>query len=100
MNKGYTLNQIIYTVQVPEKYKSKTYLKATYDEPEFIVKNVWRLYGGWWDLNPATLKPPRDDLLAQQMCKLAGGASYVVAQAETLAKNDELDLATSLIETA
>ena len=31
-----------------------------YDEPEFVVRNVWRLYGGWYDGNPAHLKPPRE----------------------------------------
>ena len=24
---------------------------AVYDEPEFIVRNIWRLYGGWYDGN-------------------------------------------------
>jgi hypothetical protein len=38
--------------------------KAAYDEPEFIVRNVWRLHGGWWDGNPATVKPAPERALS------------------------------------
>ncbi len=47
MNQGHNLNYIIHNVRVPEKYKSKPYLTPVYDEPEFIVRNIWRMYGGW-----------------------------------------------------
>ena len=33
------------------------YLQPVYDEPEFVVRNLWRLYGGWYDGDPAHLKP-------------------------------------------
>jgi len=36
---------------------------TVYDEPEFIVHNIWRLYGGWWT-QPATLKPANDRRIA------------------------------------
>ena len=44
----------------------KPYLRPVYDEPEFIVRNLWRLYGGWYDGNPAHLKPaPAAELAAE-----------------------------------
>jgi alkyl sulfatase BDS1-like metallo-beta-lactamase superfamily hydrolase len=48
------------------------YLQPSYDEPEFIVRNIWRLYGGWWDGNPAKLKPPKQSDLAKEIANLAG----------------------------
>ena len=42
------------------------YLRPIYDEPEFVVRNVWRLYGGWWDGNPAHLKPAPEAALADR----------------------------------
>jgi hypothetical protein len=33
----------------------RPYLRPVYDEPEFVVRTVWRLYGGWYDGNPAHL---------------------------------------------
>ena len=52
----------------------RPYLQPVYDEPEFVVRNVWRLYGGWWDGNPATLKPAPERALAAELAALAGGA--------------------------
>ena len=40
--------EIIETVKPPAALAEKPYLQPTYDEPEFIVRNVWRRYGGWW----------------------------------------------------
>ena len=31
----------------------RPYLRPVYDEPEFVVRNIWRLYGGWWDGDPS-----------------------------------------------
>jgi glyoxylase-like metal-dependent hydrolase (beta-lactamase superfamily II) len=53
MNQGARLDEIIHTVRAPDGLLDKPYLRPVYDEPEFIVRNVWRLYGGWYDGNPA-----------------------------------------------
>ncbi len=66
MNAGSTLDEIIHSVTVPEQTLARPYLRPNYDEPEFVVRNIWRLYGGWWDGNPAWLKPPPDALLAAE----------------------------------
>ena len=50
-----------------------------YDEPEFVVRNIWRLYGGWYDGNPAHLKPGPYAALAREMAGLSGGATRLIA---------------------
>ena len=70
MNAGARLDEIIHTVRPPADLAAKPYLQPVYDEPEFIVRNVWRLYGG----NPAHLKPAPDAVLATALAELAGGA--------------------------
>lgn len=100
MNAGQRLDQILGEVEVPARLLSRPYLRPVYDEPEFIVRNLWRLYGGWWDGNPATLKPARDAAVAREVAALAGGVSALVARAETLAGTNELALASHLIELA
>jgi hypothetical protein len=57
-----------------------------YDEPEFIVRNIWRLYGGWWDGNPATLKPAPERALATELAGLAGGPAALADRALVLAE--------------
>ena len=99
MNEGARLNDIVHSVQVEPDVLAKPYLKPLYDEPEFVVRNVWRLYGGWYDGNPANLKPPADAVLAGEVAHLAGGAVALAKRAETWADQD-LRLACQLVEFA
>lgn len=100
MNAGARLDEIIHTVTLPEELADKPYLRATYDEPEFVVRNIWRLYGGWYDGNPANLKPARDTELAREMATLVGGAEALARRGEELAARGDLRLACHLVEMA
>ena len=100
MNSGANRNDVIHTVKVKEGCLDKPYLQPLYDEPEFTVNNIWRQYGGWYDGNPANLKPAREAELATEFAAMAGGAEKLAARAETLAADDKLRLACHLIETA
>jgi alkyl sulfatase BDS1-like metallo-beta-lactamase superfamily hydrolase len=99
MNEGARLNDIVHTVKVDPAVLQKPYLRPAYDEPEFIVRNIWRLYGGWYDGNPANLKPARDQDLAAEMARLAGGALSLAKRAADLCDTD-LRLACHLAEMA
>lgn len=100
MNGGATLDEIVHTVRVPEKYADLPYLRGTYDEPEFVVRNIWRLYGGWYDGNPARLKPAKDDSVAAEVAALAGGAVALSVRALEIADEGDLRLACQLAEWA
>jgi alkyl sulfatase BDS1-like metallo-beta-lactamase superfamily hydrolase len=100
MNAGATLDQIVHSVHVAPELLERPYLKPLYDEPEFVVRNVWRLYGGWYDGNPARLKPAPDAALASELAQLAGGAGELVRRAQQLADAREDRLACHLIELA
>ena len=78
----------------------RPYLTPIYDEPEFIVRNLWRLYAGWWDGDPARLKPAPAAALAIELADLAGGAGRLAARAEHLAERGDLALACHLAERA
>ena len=64
------------------------------------MRNIWRLYGGWYDGNPAHLKPARDADVAREMAALAGGASVLASRAESLATDGDLRVACNLVEMA
>jgi alkyl sulfatase BDS1-like metallo-beta-lactamase superfamily hydrolase len=74
--------------------------RPVYDEPEFIVRNVWRLYGGWYGGNPAELRPAREAELGTELARLAGGAARLAARAEELSRAGEHRLACHLAEWA
>lgn len=88
MNQGARLNDIIHSVKIDPAVLEKPYLKPMYDDPEFVIRNIWRLYGGWWDGNPANLKPARDSALAEEIAALAGGALRVAERALELSASD------------
>jgi glyoxylase-like metal-dependent hydrolase (beta-lactamase superfamily II) len=86
MNGGGRLDDAIHTVTVPRRLADRPYLQPVYDEPEFVVRTVWRRYGGWWDGNPATLKPAPERALAAELAALAGGADRLAARSVELAE--------------
>ena len=100
MNAGARLDEIVHTVRAPQHLLDRPYLRPVYDEPEFVVRNVWRLYGGWYDGNPAHLKPAPDAAFAAEVAALAGGASRLAQRAAELADAGDLRLASHLAELA
>ena len=99
MNQGARLNDILHSVSIDPAVLEKPYLRPMYDEPEFVVRNIWRLYGGWYDGNPANLKPARDVTLARELASLAGGALVLAERALALVPQD-IRLACHLVELA
>ena len=85
---------------VPAELLERPYLRPVYDDPTFIVRNLWRLYGGWYDGNPAHLKPARDADVAAALAELAGGADKLAARAEQLVERGQPEVAAQLVEYA
>jgi alkyl sulfatase BDS1-like metallo-beta-lactamase superfamily hydrolase len=100
MNEGVRLDEILHSVRVPAHLADRPYLRPVYDDPEFVVRNIWRLYGGWWDGNPATLKPAPEASVAREAADLAGGAARLAERARALAAGGDLRLAGHLVEWA
>lgn len=100
MNAGARLDEILHTVRAPQDLLDKPYLRPAYDEPEFVVRNIWRLYGGWYDGNPAHLKPAPESRLAAEIAALAGGAHVLARRAREAADAGDARLACDLVELA
>jgi len=100
MNTGATLDEILHSVSVPQDRLELPFLRPLYDEPEFVIRNIWRLYGGWYDGNPSRLKPPSDRAVGIEIAALAGGVDSLVARSSELSANGDHRLACHLIELA
>ena len=98
MNQGARRNDIIHSVKVDPALLAKPYLRPLYDEPEFVVNNIWRMYGGWYDGNPAHLKPATEAALATEISSLAGGSLKLALRAQEIAATGDFRLACHLIE--
>lgn len=77
---------IVHEVDVPTY--DAPWLAETYDEGEFIARNVIRYYGGWWSGRPSELKPAPRAALAEELADLAGGAQTLADRALALAGSD------------
>jgi alkyl sulfatase BDS1-like metallo-beta-lactamase superfamily hydrolase len=100
MNAGARLDEILHTVTAPAHLLERPWLRPVYDEPEFVVRNIWRLYGGWYDGDPAHLKPAPATAFARELAELAGGATRLAERAAELAAAGDLRLAGHLAEIA
>jgi alkyl sulfatase BDS1-like metallo-beta-lactamase superfamily hydrolase len=72
MNAGAPLEQVLREVRPPARLADRPYLQAVYDEPQYVVRNLWRLYGGWYDGAPAHLQPAPAAELGAEIAALAG----------------------------
>ena len=100
MNQGASLDQIVAQVGPPPELLERPYLQPVYDEPEFIVRNIWRLYGGWYDGQPSHLKPASEAERGAEVVRLAGGIEALTKRASELAEAGELRLACHLADWA
>lgn len=98
MNRGLALDDVIHRVAPPAHLAEKPYLKPIYDHPQFLVRNIWRRYGGWWDGEPDNLLPaPR----LQQACEwiaLSGCVTRVLKRVAELEAEGDLRMACHLVE--
>jgi alkyl sulfatase BDS1-like metallo-beta-lactamase superfamily hydrolase len=100
MNRGVTLDRVIHAVEVPAHLRELPYLRPVYDHPQFLVRNVWRRYGGWYDGEPDNLLPAPRAEQAREWVTLAGGLETVLARARELAAAGNHRLACHLVEFA
>ena len=100
LNMGATLDEVLHAVKIPVRYLAKPYLLPKYDDPEFLVRGIYHLHAGWFDGNPAHLKPARLSDLAAELARLAGGADKLAKRAAELSREGQPRLAAHLAEFA
>jgi alkyl sulfatase BDS1-like metallo-beta-lactamase superfamily hydrolase len=87
-------------VSVPDDTLAKPYLRPLYDEPEFVIRNIWRQFGGWWDGAASRLKPSPDAEVAVAIAELSGGAEALIRRAQRAVIDNDLRLACHLADLA
>lgn len=100
MNRGVTLDRVVHAVEIPERLRELPYLQPVYDHPQFLVRNVWRRYGGWYDGEPDNLLPAPRAEQAREWVTLAGGLDAVLERARALAADGNHRMACHLVEFA
>ena len=95
MNEGKWLEDIIRDIDWPAT--DKPWLQPVYDHPQFIARNVYRLYGGWYDGDPANILPAHSEEISGALVA-ATGAAPILARARKLRGDGDLQLACHLTD--
>jgi alkyl sulfatase BDS1-like metallo-beta-lactamase superfamily hydrolase len=100
MNAGEMPDDIFHAVEPDAELATRPFLRATYDHPKFIVRNLLRLWGGWWNGNAAELLPATPARQATEVATLAGGVGAIVARGRALLAGGDATTAAHLAEWA
>jgi glyoxylase-like metal-dependent hydrolase (beta-lactamase superfamily II) len=100
LNAGEPADDIFHAVEPDPELAARPYLEARYDHPKFIVRNLLRLWGGWWNGNAADLLPAPSHAQAREVAGLAGGVDRLVARGRALLEGGDATLAAHLAEWA
>lgn len=100
LNAGKSPEEIVASVDSDPELAARPYLLELYDHPKFIVHNLIRRWGGWWNGNAADLFPASSVRQAQEIAALAGGASALIARGRALLDQGDLDMACHVAEWA
>ncbi len=95
MNQGKFLEDILRDIKYPPN--DRPWLKPVYDHPEFVARNVFRLYGGWYDGNPAHMLPAHSHDVARELIGVTGSAG-LLARARKLRAEGNLQMACHLVD--
>jgi glyoxylase-like metal-dependent hydrolase (beta-lactamase superfamily II) len=100
LNAGETSEQIFHAVTSDPVLAKRPYLLEMYDHPKFIVRNLIRRWGGWWNGNAADLLPATPEAQAREIAALAGGVDKLIARARAALADGKLEIAAHLAEWA
>lgn len=100
LNAGQTPEEIFHAVEPDQELSTRAYLQPRYDHPKFIVRNLLRLWGGWWNGNAADLLPATWEAQAKEIASLAGGVATLVERGRLLFAQGEVVMAAHLAEWA
>ncbi|MFO1192006.1 MAG: alkyl sulfatase dimerization domain-containing protein [Rhodoferax sp.] len=98
MNAGWNEREILERIEPPPALFDQPWMRPTYGDPLWIVRDIWRSENGWWDRNPTHLHPA--PLAAQQQATADAitDKDAVLRQARALAGRGEFQLALHVID--
>ncbi len=100
LNAGKSPEEIVAAVESDPELAARPYLLELYDHPKFIVRNLIRRWGGWWNGVAADLFPASSARQAQEIAALAGGVPALVARGRALLASGDLEMACHVAEWA
>jgi glyoxylase-like metal-dependent hydrolase (beta-lactamase superfamily II) len=98
INRGFSLEEIREQLHLPDDLARLPYLHQGYGTIRWAVNGVYRHYTGWYDLNPATLKPAPRHARDRVLLEVSGGARPLIKRARKALSAGHPQLALELVD--
>ena len=98
MNQGLGEQQVLARMHYPEELFGVPWMKPTYGDPSYIVRDIYRSENGWWDRNPTTLHPEPPEAVGAAVARAITDKAAVIASAQALADAGQWQLALHVID--
>lgn len=98
LNRGLNEREILADLEYPPEVFDLPWLTHAYGSPDYIVRDLVREESGWWDRNPTSLHPSPPAEVARATFDAIADPDDVIAQAEALAADGQVQLAMHVID--
>ena len=98
MNQGLGEQQVLARMHYPEELFGMPWMKPTYGDPSYIVRDIYRSENGWWDRNPTTLHPEPPEAVGAAVARAITDKPAVIASARALADAGQWQLALHVVD--
>ena len=98
MNEGRNEQQVLTAMHYPDELFAVPWMKPTYGDPSYIVRDIYRSENGWWDRNPTTLHPEPPEAVSAAVAAAITDKAAVIASAQALADAGRWQLALHVID--
>jgi uncharacterized sulfatase len=98
MNEGLNEQQVLAAMDYPQALFGVEWMKPTYGDPSYIVRDIYRSENGWWDRNPTTLHPAPPEAAGAAIAEAITDKPGLVASAQALADAGQWQLALHVID--
>jgi len=98
MNAGHGERELLAEIEYPPQWFDVPWMRPTYGDPSYIVRDIYRSENGWWDRNPTSLHPAPPDAAGAELAAAISDKAALIGHAEALAARGEHQLALHVID--
>ncbi len=98
MNQGLGERQVLAALEFPAALFDVPWMQATYGDPYWIARDVYRSENGWWDRNPTHLYPEAPEQVGAEIAQAITDKQAVLDHARALAAQGRVQLALHVVD--